>query len=204
MKIDLRLTPRDKILLALLASLLIMVILVNILIIPLLNRNQELKAELTIVEDKVTQINLAIENANDMALQLEKAQERVASYQNLLPEPMSTDQMDDVVTSLLLQYGLKAQDLDLYEVTEDPIESYRLSESSGTPLKGVLSTAEVHFTCEGTTRSFYNMVKAIELNHKYLRFLEYSFDIELSNSATFSLDSINTIQGSLMVYMFRK
>lgn len=204
MKIDLRLTPRDKILLALLASVLTLLLLVNFIVMPLLNHNQLLKDELIIVEDKVNQMNLAIANANEMALQLEKAQEKVASYQDLLPEPMSADQMDEVITNLLLQYGLIAKDLVLFEITDDPIESYQLSDATRAPLKGVLSSAEVSFLCEGTTRNFYNMVKGMEQNHKYIRFLEYSFDFELSNSPSFSLDSMNTIQGTLLVYMFRK
>lgn len=204
MKIDLRLTPRDKILLALLASVLVLLLLVNFIVNPLMNRNQILKGELMKVEDKVNQMNLAIANANDMALQLEKAQEKVASYQDLLPEPMSADQMDQVITSLLLQYGLKAKDLILFEITDNPIESFRLSETTRAPLKGVLSSAEVSFLCEGTTRSFYNMVRGMEQNHKYIRIIDYSFDFELSNSATFNLDSLNTIQGTLLVYMFRK
>jgi len=204
MKIDLRLTPRDKILLALLASILTLFLLVNFFVNPLLNRNQSLKDELMKVEDKVNQMNLAIANANEMALQLEKAQEKVASYQDLLPEPMLADQMDEVITNLLLQYGLKAKDLILFEITDDPIESYQLSETTRAPLKGVLSSAEVSFLCEGTTRNFYNMVKGMEQNHKYIRFLDYSFDFELSNNASFSLDSMNTIQATLLVYMFRK
>ncbi|MPM97377.1 hypothetical protein SDC9_144550 [bioreactor metagenome] len=139
-----------------------------------------------------------------MALQLEKAQEKVASYQDLLTEPMSADQIDQVITSLLLQYGLKAKDLNLFEITDNPIESFRLSETTRAPLKGVLSSAEVSFLCAGTTRSFYNMVRGMEQNHNYIRIIDYSFDFELSNSATFSLDSLNTIQGKLLVYMFRK
>ena len=88
MKINLHLTPRDKIILALLLGVVIVIGLSSLLLLPYLDKNQVLKDDLAKAQEKVLQMDLAIANANDMALQLKVAKEQVASYQNLLPEPI--------------------------------------------------------------------------------------------------------------------
>ncbi len=204
MKIDLRITNRDKIMLALLLAVLVLAAWMNFILLPFLNRNQELKDELSSAEASVRQMELTINSGKDLPQQLEKVQAELAAFRALLPDPMSTDQMDDLVTTLLQQYGLTPQNLILTATAEKPVVPYQYSEAATATSKGILPMAEVRFVCEGSARSFFDMLQGIEQSHKYLRVLQYSFQGDLTNSASFDPDFIDTIQGSLLIYMFRK
>ena len=204
MKIDLRITSRDKIMLALLLAVLILAAWTNFVLLPFLNRNQELKDELGSAQTSVRQMELTINSGKDVPMQLEKVQEKLAAFRADLPDPMSTDQMDHLVTTLLQQYGLTPQNLILTEAVEKPVVAYQFSEAATAANKGTLPMAEVRFVCEGSARNFFDMLQGIEQNHKYLRVLHYSFQEDLTNNASFDPDFIDTIQGSFAIYMFRK
>jgi hypothetical protein len=190
--------------LALLLSVLIMAAWANFILLPFLNQNQELKDELGSIKDSMRQMEMIITSGSDLPMQLEKVQEKLAAFRALLPEPMSTDKMDDLVTALLQQYGLLPQNLIITAVAEKPVVAYQYSEVTIESLKGVLPTAEVRFICKGSANAFFTMLQGIEQNHKYLRVLQYSFTKDLTNNASFNPDFVDTIQGSFLIYMFRK
>ena len=204
MKIDLRIMSRDKVMLALLFSVLLVAAWTNFALLPLLNQNRELKDEWGSIKDNLRQMEFTITSGHDLPLQLAKVQEKLATFRALLPEPMSTDEMDDFVTALLQQHGLKPQGLIITAASEKPVVAYQFAKGTAESIKGVLPTAEVRFHCEGTARQFFDMLQSIERNHKYVRVLQYSFTEELSNRTTFNPDFVDKIQGSLMIYMFRK
>lgn len=206
MKLDLRITPRDKVMLAVLFAVLLMAGWVNFLLLPLLNQHQKLTDDLSSIEDSLRQMQMTISSGSDLPSQLQKVQEKLASFRAILPEPMSTEQMDRLVTGLMQQYNLKPQTLVVSTAVEKTVEAYKFAPitENEKAIKGVLPTAEVRFSCEGTTRNFFQLLQGLETDHKYIRVLQYHLAEDMNNQPDFNLDRIDTIQGSILIYMFRK
>ena len=127
MKLDMELKPGDVVLLKLLGSLLIFVLIGQFLILPGIRKHQDLALEREQTEERKQEMEDTIANAPMVEKQIEQQQEQLKQVSNPYYGRMGNQQVDELVTGLILDHNLFPVSLSIGDTYAEVPAAYFLS-----------------------------------------------------------------------------
>lgn len=117
-------SERDKRLLYLLVCALTLLLFVRFGILPAIERAGVLEEELGTAEQTKAEMELQIATLNTLDLQIENARKQLADKNAKFYTKMTNDELDDLITGIVLQQNLSAVSMRIIEAKAEPVTAY--------------------------------------------------------------------------------
>lgn len=210
MKLELKITQHDKKLLYFLAIFVIVVGFGFLVIRPLVVANLEVSKKLGVAQEKKSNLEQKVGLStsskkvyNTLSKDLEK------SVSNFYPM-MKSEEIDKMITDLLLDYGVFSRDLDI-QVGTDEVELKPYGKD-GTEDKEEISTgiyaAGVSVTATGKRNTLQKIIDTLARDYPSIRITAYNWSSELqtvnsdNTTGELKLDKTSVLTLNLEVYMY--
>lgn len=195
MKLDMELKPGDVVLLKLLGSLLIFVLIGQFLILPGIRKHQDLALEREQTEERKQEMEDTIANAPMVEKQIEQQQEQLKQVSNPYYGRMGNQQVDELVTGLILDHNLFPVSLSIGDTYAEVPAAYFLSQQAiNSEEPTALAQAEytnitpVTVSIRGTGENIRAFLNDIALNCPGLQVRSFSM-----NSGTYVSDALQIV-----------
>ncbi len=130
MKLDMELKPGDVVLLKLLSSVLIFVLIGRFLILPGIEKHQDLALEREQTEERKQEMEDTIANAPLVEKEIEQQQKELKSVSAPYYDRMGNQEVDELVTGLILNHNLFPVSLSIGETYGEVPAAYFLSKQA--------------------------------------------------------------------------
>ena len=217
MKIDMELKPGDITLLKILSCILIAVVSIRLVILPGIDKRNDLKDEETKVSTLKETMEYSINNLDTtkakIVKQKKQLEEAIVPYNPLL----ENREIDELVTGIVLKHNLFPSAL----VISDPTLTGPVAYQSGTTVTSnsseqsdtqasdtssdvtaiqYVNTTLVSFTLSGSGSDFYNFIDDLTNNYKGIQIRTFDISAQTGINANYQATLSNTCKCTLAIY----
>lgn len=208
------LTEKDVKLLKVMLTLLLAVLMVRFLIMPALERHQELSLERDEAKLKQEEMQYSIDGIETGRAAVEKAKAGLEEISSSYYKWMEQDEVDEIVTGLAYKHNLFPSRLTIGEHTDAALAPYLYSEkgqeaSDSNPEEGVqtknyMQSVEAAISLVGTEENALALLDDIEKNYPSLQVKSFNVGRITYMNASMNLVEETQTNVVLAVYMCKK
>lgn len=208
MKLELKITQHDKKLLYFLAIFVIVVGFGFLVIRPLVIANLEVSKKLSVAQEQKSDLEQKVglsTSSKKVYDTLSKDLEK--SVANFYPM-MKSEEIDKMITDLLLDYGVFSRDLDIQVGTDEVQLKPYGKDSTEEEISTGIYAASVSVTATGKRNTLQKVIDTLARDYPSIRITAYNWSSELqtvnsdNTTGELKLDNISVLTLNLEVYMY--
>ena len=207
MKLELKITQHDKKLLYFLAIFVIVVGFGFLVIRPLVVANLEVSKKLSVAQEQKSdleqKVGLSTSSKKVYDTLLKDLEKSVANFYPM----MKSEEIDKMITDLLLDYGVFSRDLDI-QVGTDEVELKPYGKDVKEEISTGIYAASVSVTATGKRNTLQQVIDTLARDYPSIRITAYNWSSELqtvnsdNTTGELKLDKTSVLTLNLEVYMY--